>query len=115
MRPLRICALPIGPLVIMVHIASVWVPFTSEAKEAIASYPEIIKELRLCLQECGRKLGIHIRKGKRLESEYKKRNFIEMYIPHIGQALRDILDLNEKQTATTVKRLTSVLEKSRRL
>ncbi len=108
-------ALPIGPLVIMVHIASVWVPFTSEAKEAIASYPEIIKELRLCLQECGRKLGIYVRKGKRLESEYKKRNFIEMYIPHIGQALRDILDLNEKQTTTTVKRLTSVLEKSRKL
>ncbi|MHC4076932.1 MAG: DNA topoisomerase VI subunit B [Planctomycetota bacterium] len=108
-------ALPIGPLVIMVHIASVWVPFTSEAKEAIASYPEIIKELKLCLQECGRKLGTHIRKGKKLESEYKKRNFIEMYIPHIGQALRDILDLTDRQTTTTVSRLTNVLEKSRKL
>ncbi|MHC4512157.1 MAG: DNA topoisomerase VI subunit B [Planctomycetota bacterium] len=108
-------ALPIGPLVIMVHIASVWVPFTSEAKEAIASYPEIIKELKLCLQECGRKLGTHIRKGKKLESEYKKRSFIEMYIPHIGQALRDILDLTDRQTTTTVSRLTNVLEKSRKL
>jgi DNA topoisomerase-6 subunit B len=108
-------ALPVGPLVIMVHIASVWVPFTSEAKEAIASYPEIIKELKLGLQECGRKLGTHVRKGKKLESEYKKRNFIQMYIPHIGQALRDILDLNEKQTMTTVNRLTTVLEKSRKL
>ena len=39
-------ALPIGPMVIFVHFASVWVPFTSEAKEAIASYDEILEELR---------------------------------------------------------------------
>ena len=39
--------LPPGPITVMVHMASVWVPFTSESKEAIASYPEIMKELRL--------------------------------------------------------------------
>ncbi len=106
---------PIGPLVIMVHIASVWVPFTSEAKEAIASYPEILKELKLALQDSGRKLGTHIRKGKKLAGEFKKRNYIETYIPHIGQALRDILDLSEKQTQDSVIKLTEVLEKSRKL
>src|SRR6185295_3331615 len=67
-------ALPIGPMVILVHIASVWVPFTSESKEAIASYDEIRKELKLALMECGRRVGIHVRKGKRLASEHKKRN-----------------------------------------
>ncbi len=30
-------ALPAGPLVVFVHIASVWVPFTSESKEAVAT------------------------------------------------------------------------------
>ena len=40
-------------MAVLVHIASVWVPFTSESKEAIASYPEILKEMRLGLQECG--------------------------------------------------------------
>src|SRR5439155_27265231 len=29
---------PAGPMVIFVHMASVWVPFTSESKEAIAEY-----------------------------------------------------------------------------
>ena len=108
-------ALPIGPLLIMVHIASVWVPFTSESKEAIASYPEILKEIRLALQDCGRKLGTHIRKGKRLASEHKKRNYIETYIPHIGQALQEILDLNDTQTKKTVTNLTDVLQRSRKL
>ena len=86
-------ALPTGPLTIVVHMASVWVPFTSESKEAIASYPEILKEIRLALQECGRKLGLHIRKGIRQKQELKKRTYIEKYIPAIGEALRDILDL----------------------
>ena len=54
-------ALPSGPVLLFVHIASVWVPFTSESKEAIAHYPEILRELRLGLQEVGRKLGAHIR------------------------------------------------------
>ncbi|MEE2887345.1 MAG: DNA topoisomerase VI subunit B [Planctomycetota bacterium] len=108
-------SLPVGPMVVLVHIASVWVPFTSESKEAIASYPEIIKELKLGLQDCGRKLGIYIRKRKKLAGEHKKREYITMYIPHIGEALRDILSLTDKQVNITVKKLTTVLEKSRKL
>ena len=42
-------ALPAGPMVIFVHMASVWVPFTSESKEAIADYDEIRKEIKLAL------------------------------------------------------------------
>ena len=102
-------------MVIMVHIASVWVPFTSESKEAIAGYDEILKELKLCLQECGRKLGTHIRKGKRLANEFKKRSYIETYIPHIGQALQEILGLSDAQTQKTVLNLTDVLQRSRKL
>ena len=106
-------ALPIGPLAILVHIASVWVPFTSESKEAVASYPEILKEIKLALQEAGRKLGIHIRKGKRLKREFEKREYIEKYIPHIGIALQEILDLSEKDRDKTVATLEDVLHKSR--
>jgi DNA topoisomerase-6 subunit B len=108
-------ALPIGPMVVFVHIASVWVPFTSESKEAIASYDEILEELRLALMECGRKLGIHVRKGRKLASEFKKRNYIEMYIPHVVAALKDILDLDDKAVAKATANLTTVLEKSRKL
>jgi len=107
-------ALPIAPMAIMVHIASVWVPFTSESKEALASYPEIIKEITLALRECGRKLGTHIRKGKRLKREYDKREYIEKYIPHIGLALQEILDLSDRQRDDTVETLEDVLHRSRK-
>ena len=107
-------ALPIGPIAILVHIASVWVPFTSESKEAVAAYPEILKEIKLALQEAGRKLGTHIRKGKRLKREYEKREYIEKYIPHIGIALQEILDLSDKEKNQTVTTLEDVLHKSRK-
>jgi DNA topoisomerase-6 subunit B len=108
-------ALPIGPVIIMVHVASAWVPFTSESKEAVASYPEILKELKLCLQECGRNMQRFLRKRRRVEDELKKRQYIDKYIPHIGQALRDILTLDDKQTDRVVKDLRDTLERSRKL
>ncbi|MEK6809933.1 MAG: DNA topoisomerase VI subunit B, partial [Nanoarchaeota archaeon] len=48
-------SLPVGPCSVVVHMTSVWVPFTSESKEALAHYEEIIKEIKLALQDCGRK------------------------------------------------------------
>jgi len=107
-------ALPTGPLTVVIHMASVWVPFTSESKEAIASYPEILKEVRLALQECGRKLGLHIRKTVRRKQELQKRSYIEKYIPAIGEALRDILDLKPRQVTRVCGNLKDVLERSRK-
>ncbi len=106
-------ALPMGPVVLFVHIASAWVPFTSESKEAVAGYPEIMKELRLALQECGRKLAMHIRAHRRAVDEEKKKSYIEKYIPHIGIALREILGLSDKAEKDLVLTLKDVLERSR--
>jgi len=107
-------ALPSGPVALMIHIASVWVPFTSESKEAIAHYPEIIKEIQLAVQDCGRRLGIYLRRQKRIRQEMDKRRYIETYLPYIGEALQHILSLKQRQVDTLVTRLKKVLEKSRK-
>jgi DNA topoisomerase-6 subunit B len=60
-------------MVVFVHMASVWVPFTSESKEAIADYDEIRKEIKLALQECGRRLGVFLRRRERAKSEFRRR------------------------------------------
>jgi len=79
-------ALPQGPMVIFVHMASVWVPFTSEAKEAIADYDEIHKEITLALRECGRRLGVFLRRRGRAQSEFRRRNIFELYIEEVAEA-----------------------------
>ncbi len=106
-------ALPIGPVTIVVHIASVWVPFTSESKEAIAHYPEIIKEVRLAVQDIGRNLGSYIYKKKRIGDELKKRSYIEKYIPHIADALKELVEYKEVEKTKVEECLKEILERKR--
>ncbi len=105
-------SLPIGPMVIIVHIASVWVPFTSESKEAVAHYPEIIKELSFALQECGRRLSVYLRKRNRLAEAQRKRDYMSLYIPHLALGIRQTLDLSDKQESALVNKLNNLLEKT---
>jgi DNA topoisomerase-6 subunit B len=85
-------ALPEGAMTIFVHMASVWVPFTSEAKEAIAEYDEIVKEIKLALQECGRKLGIWLRKRQHARSEFERRNTFQRYIDKVVESCSRLKD-----------------------
>ena len=88
--------LPNGPVSIMVHMASVWVPFTSESKEAVASYPEIEKELRLGLQAVGRKLGMYLRKRNKVKQEGERRNIFLRYLGEVSKAVHDISGASQK-------------------
>jgi DNA topoisomerase-6 subunit B len=105
-------SLPVGPVVIMVHMASVWVPFTSESKEAIAHYPEIIKEMTFALQECGRRLSVFLKKRKRLMEAERKHNYMVKYIPHLALGLKEVLHLSDNQEKKVVTNLNSMLEKT---
>jgi DNA topoisomerase-6 subunit B len=89
-------ALPSGPITVMVHMASVWVPFTSESKEAIASYPEIERELRLALQSVGRKLGMFVRRRKLVRQEGERRNIFLRYLGEVATAVSDINGTNQE-------------------
>lgn len=83
-------SLPAGPVTIMVHMASVWVPFTSESKEAVASYPEIQKELRLALQAVGRKLSMYLRRRLKVKQEGERRSLFLRYLGEVATAVSDI-------------------------
>jgi DNA topoisomerase-6 subunit B len=83
-------SLPRGPVTVMVHMGSVWVPFTSESKEAIAAYPEIQKELRLALQSVGRKLGMYLRRRRRVKHEGQRRTIFLRYLGEVATAVSEI-------------------------
>ncbi|MGO8746625.1 MAG: DNA topoisomerase VI subunit B [Thermoguttaceae bacterium] len=85
-------SLPHGPVTIMVHMASVWVPFTSESKEAIADYPDIQKELRLALQAVGRKLGMFLRRRLKVKHEGERRTLFLRYLGEVATAVSQIND-----------------------
>jgi len=95
-----------------VHIASVWVPFTSESKEAIAHYPEIVREITFALQECGRRLSVHMSRRRRQIELEKKHSFISLYLPHLALGLKTILGLSDKDEAAVLGRLRKMLERT---
>ena len=90
-------SVPSGPLVILIHMASVWVPFTSESKEAIADYDEIRKEMKLALMECGRKLGTYLRKRHKMQRQAARRDVFERYIGEISQSINAINGADAKK------------------
>lgn len=83
-------SLPLGPIAVMIHMASVWVPFTSESKEAIADYDEIRKEMRLALQDCGRKLGQYLRRRQKMKRAGERRDVFHRYIGEVARACAHI-------------------------
>lgn len=89
--------LPIGPLTILVHFASVWVPFTTEGKQAIASYPEIIKEVKLALQDAGRKLEKYITKKRKEREKFERRQLFERYMPIVAESLSKLTKKDKKE------------------
>jgi DNA topoisomerase-6 subunit B len=82
--------MPNGPAVIMVHVASTSVPFTSESKDAVANIPEIEDELRLALQEAGRTLQSHLKKQRSLEKRRRKQNVIADILPEMAEKLSEV-------------------------
>ena len=83
-------SLPSGPAVILVHFASVWVPYVSESKQALAAYPAIMKEIKLGLQELGRRLQKHVSGKRRAEMQRKRRQIFERYIPEVANSLQEL-------------------------
>lgn len=103
--------LPVGPVTVMVHVASVWVPFTSESKEAIASYPEIMKELRLGLQAVGRKLAVYLNRRKRVRQEGERREIFLRYLGEVAHAVASIKDYGDRPRKDLYGRLVDVAKR----
>ncbi|HUG71633.1 MAG TPA: ATP-binding protein [Pirellulaceae bacterium] len=101
-------SLPSGPVTIMVHMASVWVPFTSESKEAVASYPEIQKELRLAFQTIGRKLGMYLNRRKKVKQEGERRN---VFLRYLGEVATAVSDINETDREALYGQLLTVAQR----
>jgi DNA topoisomerase-6 subunit B len=100
--------MPKGPVTVMVHVASVWVPFTSESKEAIASYPEIQKELRLALQAVGRHLGAYVKKRQKVKQQGERR---QIFLRYLGEVATAVSEINAADRAQLYEQLLSVAKR----
>ncbi len=90
---------PTGPLLILVHVAATNVPFTSESKDAVASIPEVEKEIILALQELGRDLKTFLSRREKNKIQDDRARAICSVIPLIAEKVGEIVELPTPDTS----------------
>ncbi|HEY9205931.1 MAG TPA: DNA topoisomerase VI subunit B [Candidatus Methanoperedens sp.] len=83
---------PVGPAIILVHVASTHIPFTSESKEAIADVPEIVEEIELALKDVARRLKLYLSRQDNLQRRREKEEIIQKILPRIAKKVGEILE-----------------------
>ncbi|AEA47083.1 DNA topoisomerase VI subunit B [Archaeoglobus veneficus] len=105
--------LPSGRAVILVHLASTNIPYTSESKEAVAAIPEIIEEVRLALQEAGRRLREYLERKERLMKKKKKEDVLYKVLPLLARKVCEVLEKDEIDVDRIVARIVGNLHVER--
>jgi DNA topoisomerase VI subunit B len=101
--------IPSGPAVILVHVASTKVPFTSEAKEAVAEDPEIDKELTLALQAAARHLRTHLSRKSRRDFASDKFAIIQRILPKLAEKTSHLVGKPTPDLTPVITRIMDVV------
>ncbi|MHC1708849.1 MAG: DNA topoisomerase VI subunit B [Methanomassiliicoccales archaeon] len=101
--------IPFGPAIILVHVASTKVPFTSEAKEAIANLPELQAEIELALKICGRSLKTHLNKRETKSKTRVKFEIVQEILPLIAQKSAKIVGKPVPKLSGSITKIMNVV------
>jgi len=83
--------IPVGPAILLIHVASINVPFTSESKDAIADIPVIKEEVNLAIKDVARKLKHYLSKQDNLKKRREKEIIITKVLPKMALKVANIL------------------------
>ena len=100
---------PFGPAIILVHIASTKVPFTSEGKEAVATFDEIQSEINLALRLCARNLKSHLNKMEKKKKTHAKFEIVQDLLPDMAKKSADMLGRPVPDLSRTISKIMNVV------
>ncbi len=97
-----------APIVVLVNFVSVYVPYTSAGKLAIAPEEDIENEIRFAIMEASRGIQKYI-SGRRKATEIAtKKKVVSRYVPQLAS---DLSSLTGKSSEKIEKKLISIIEK----
>ena len=82
--------MPNGPAVVMVHVASTNVPFTSESKDAIANVPAIEDEIELAIREAARELKSYLNARRSRQKRREKQEVLGRILPEMADKVAEV-------------------------
>src|SRR3990172_4605599 len=101
--------IPFGPAIILVHLCSTKIAFSSEAKEAVAPMDEIMTELDLALKECGRRLKTHLTKKAHRAKTKEKFDIVQLILPRIAEKSAKIVGKKVPVLDSTITKIMGVV------
>ena len=101
--------IPYGPAIVLVHVASTKVPFTSEGKEAIASLPEIEEEILAALRLVARNLKSHLNKMERKSKTHEKFDIVQKILPDLADKVSTQLGRPVPDLSRTITKIMNVV------
>ena len=101
--------IPYGPAIILVHVASTKIPFTSEGKEAIANVGEIQAEINLALRLCARNLKSHLNKKEKKHKTHAKFEIVQQILPEMAQKSAKMLKRPVPDLSRTISKIMNVV------
>ncbi|QLH78955.1 DNA topoisomerase VI subunit B [Halosimplex rubrum] len=97
--------IPNGPVVVMVHVASTNVPFTSESKDAVANVPELESEIELAMREAARELKSFLKKRRSMQQRREKQDKLATILPEMAEKLSAVTDNDDLDIDDTLARI----------
>jgi len=101
--------LPTGPALLLVHVASTKIPFTSEAKEAVAEDPDIDREITLALQAGARHLRTHLSRKSRRAFASDKFEIIQRILPKLAEKTSHLVGKPPPDLTPVITRIMDVV------
>jgi len=101
--------IPFGPAIILVHVASTKVPFTSEGKEAVASFEELQNEIAQALRLCARNLKSHLNKMERKSKTGAKFQIVQEIIPAMAKKSSEMLKRPMPDLSRTISKIMNIV------
>ena len=105
--------LPNGPAVLMIHVASTNVPFTSESKDAIANVPEIEDEIELAIREAARELKSYLNEQRSIAKRRKKQDVLATILPEMAEKVAEVTDREPPNIDAALARIMNNVQVSR--
>jgi len=97
--------MPAGPCVLLIHVASTNVPFTSESKDAIAAVPEIEDEIELAVREVARDLKSYLQKRRSMQKRRQKQDVLAGILPTMAEKVAEVTDRDPPEVGDAMARI----------
>ncbi|MFB6301703.1 MAG: DNA topoisomerase VI subunit B [Haloferacaceae archaeon] len=107
--------MPKGPAVVLVHVASTNVPFTSESKDAVANVPEIEDEIELAVREAARELKSHLKRRQSLQKRREKQEVLSEILPEMADKLAAVTGRERPDVESALARIMNNVGVDRRV